>query len=130
MSSGIDAIVGNALPVVNPDGGTCSARLGNAQAGGGGESLMYKWVVDATNNSFTYSYSVLVDGGNQGHDEYQQPFFRIRMYLYDGAGDSTTISCGEFDVNGLTAAGIGGFVDIGNEIIWKDWRYVSMTLNN
>lgn len=128
MSSGFDAIVGNALPVVNPNnGGAFSARLGNAQKDGGGESMMYKYTVDSSNSSFTYSYAVVLDGGS--HEEFPQPFFKIRMYVYDANGDSSAISCATYDVNGLTAPKIGGFQTT-NGAQWKNWSSVTVPLDN
>ncbi len=127
MSSGFDAVIGNALPVVNPNGGSkYSARLGNAQQRGGGESLMYKFVVDSGNSSFTYSYAVVLDGGS--HDQWEQPFFKIQMFVYDVGGDSTAIDCAAYDVNGITAPNIGGFQTT-NGAQWKNWSSVSIPLD-
>jgi hypothetical protein len=128
MNSGFDAIVGNALPVVNPNGvGKSSARLGNAQYSGGGESLMYSFVVDSSNSSFTYSYAVVLDGGS--HDQWEQPFFKIQMFVYGTVGDSTAIDCASYDVNGITASNIGGFQTT-NGAQWKNWSSVSIPLDN
>jgi gliding motility-associated-like protein len=128
MSSGFDAMVGNALPVVNPNGGgNYSARLGNAQQSGGGESMMYKLAVDSNNSSFTYSYAVVLDGGN--HNQWEQPFFKIQMFVYGTAGDSTEISCAAYDVNGISAPNIGGFQTT-NGVQWKNWSSVTIPLDN
>lgn len=127
MNSGSDAVVGSALSVVAPNGGSCSARLGNSQQSGGGETLMYKFVVDASTSSFTYSYAVILDGGT--HDEYEQPFFKIRMYAYNTPTDSVLIDCATYDVTGITAPNIGGFVDAGG-YQWKDWSSVTVPLSD
>lgn len=121
-TSGYDPIVGNnILPMVNP-GGNYSARLGNAQGYGMGESLTYTFIVTEENANFTYSYAVVLNDG--GHSAKEQPFFKIRMT--DSNGDP--IDCAAFDVDASTAQSIGGFINIGNDISYKPWTSVFVPL--
>ena len=134
MTSGNDVIVGAAIPVLFPDGGTCSARLGNQQHDGGGEVLSYKMLVSASNSLFTYNYAVVLDNSSN-HDQWKTPYFRIRLWVYSGANnkDSTLVDCATYDVNPLTAPSIGGFVVVGKQgsngaYEYKPWTSVTIPL--
>jgi gliding motility-associated-like protein len=125
MTSGFDAVVGGTgIPVVCP-GFTKSARLGNQQANGGGESLMYKYLVTPTSNLFTYNYAAVLNDGSHGAG--QQPYFKIRMWVYNNPTDSVPISCATYDVDASTAASIGGFTTAG-DVLWKPWSAVTIPL--
>lgn len=128
MNSGYDSIAGGTnIPVVFPGGGTCSARLGNAQAAGGGESLMYKFPVLASDTSFTYNYAVVLSDGGSSHATGQQPFFKVRMWVYNSSNDSIPIDAATFDIDGNTAPGIGGFVRT-NTVLWKTWSPITIPI--
>jgi gliding motility-associated-like protein len=131
MNSGSDAFVGGgSLPVVCPGSGTCSGRLGNQQANGGGESMMYKYLVNNTNALFTYNYAVVLNDGNHGKG--QQPYFRIRMWAYgiNTPTDSVPINCATYDVDASTAKTIGGFTTIQTDVLWKNWSAVTIPLQS
>lgn len=126
MQSGFDPIAGGtSIPVVCPGGGNNSGRLGNQQANGGGESLMYKYTVNTTNALFTYNYAVVLNSG--GHAAGQQPYFKIRMWAYNSPTDSVSIDCGNYTVDASTAANIGGFTTDG-DVLWKSWSAVTIPL--
>lgn len=126
MTSGFDANVGGtSLPVVSPLGGTTSMRLGNFQANGGGETVSYSFTVGANNTNFTYHYAVVLNSAS-GHSTAEQPYFKIRMY--DGSG--AVISCASYDVDGLTAPTIGGFITYKTDEQYKPWSSVTIPLNN
>ncbi len=135
MNSGNDGLVGAAIPVLFPGvgGGTCSARLGNQQANGGGEVLSYKMAVTAANNAFTYNYAVVLDNSST-HNQWEVPYFKIRLWVFSANGlDSTLIDCATYDVNSLTAATIGGFIQVGtvgqnNAYEYKPWTTVVIPL--
>jgi len=107
--AGTDPSVG--IPMVNPNGGGCSAIIGDlTTAGYGAASMTQTFMVDANNANFTYYYAVVLEDPN--HSAGDQPFFRIRMY--DDQGNS--VQCAEYDVypgNGDPAWQINGanFID-------------------
>ena len=126
MTSGNDPLASPTFPVVCPGGGTYSARLGNAQSSGGGESMMYKYLVNANNTLFTYNYAVVLTDG--GHPNCAQPYFRIRMWVYNSPTDSVSIDCGNYDVDGTTAPKTPGFTQSGSQ--WsKPWSAVTIPLD-
>lgn len=91
VNGGTDAVTG--MPMVNPDGGTCSAVIGDFTGTGyRAASISQPFLVDAGNANFTYSYAVVLQ--DPSHTVGEQPFFRIRMY--DEFGNS--IPCAEFEV--------------------------------
>jgi hypothetical protein len=112
--------------VVYPGAGGTSVRLGNQVASlgyGRGETMSYTYTVNATNNSFTYYYAVVLAPG-AGHSAADQPYFKIRMY--DGSG--AVINCASYDVNGSTAPSIGGFVTFRGSNLYKPWSSVNIPL--
>lgn len=128
MNSGYDAVVGGTtLPVVYPGGGGYSARLGDAHGDdishGSASVLRKTFTVTPANCNFTYHYAVVLT--SPGHSQGEQPYFRIRMT--DGNGNP--INCATYDVDGLTAPNIGGFVNAGG-ILYKPWTSVFIPLNN
>ncbi len=136
MSSGFDPVVGgNILPVVDPGGGSCSARLGNTETAGRSESMEYKFVVNANNNAFTYNYAVVLSDG--GHPACAQPYFKIRTWVFTSPTDSSLISCGTYDVDANNAGSITGFNKISNitvnnnsTTVWyKNWSSVTIPLS-
>jgi gliding motility-associated-like protein len=128
MSSGFDPILGGTtLPVVDPLGSGCSGRLGNSQANGGGESMMYKYLVKPSSTAFTYNYAVVVSDG--GHPACAQPYFKIRMWAYNSPTDSVPIPCAVYDVDATQAASIAGFTKItsgGSTLYYKTWTSVTI----
>jgi gliding motility-associated-like protein len=130
MTSGFDPIIGVAgIPVLFPKGGKSSARLGNAQAKGGGESMMYKYIVSSMSTSFTYNYAVVLNDG--GHQVGQQPYFRIRMWVYNSPTDSVLVNCATYDIDATLAKNAAsGFSKLGSDIYWKSWTAVTIPLQD
>ena len=94
VSGGMDPVTG--IPMVNPDGGSCSVLLGDGTGGGGrAASLTQTFQVTSNNAVFTYSYAlVLEDPINVPHAPGEKPFFKVN--IYDANGNS--IPCGEYAV--------------------------------
>ena len=131
MTGGNDPYVGAAIPVVDPleAGNTCSARLGNDSAWGGGGTLQYSWVVTATNNSFSYDYAVVMYNPAGSHTGTQEPYFQVQMWAYTSATDSTIISCASYYVTPETANGFLSKTVNGLAILYKPWTSVTIPLD-
>lgn len=101
MAPGPDPVVG--IPMVNPNGGASSLRLGDGTGTGGrAASVRQTFLVDANNAVFTYSYAVVLEDPS-GHSYGEKPFFKVNMYDQNGA----PIACGEYEVvasSGLDAS--------------------------
>jgi gliding motility-associated-like protein len=119
---GADPVVGAALPMVYPGGGTHSARVGNgpitgAQAGG----LSTSFTVSATTTNFTYAYAVVLE--DPGHPVSDQPYFFLT--LTDQAGN--VLSCGAYAVT--AGPGIAGFTQIPfTDVYYRPWTTVFVDL--
>ena len=99
VSSGVDVLDYGADPAVSinmvrPDGGGCSAVLGDGKSGDHGASSMRQtFKVDKSNQNFTYQYAVVMENPDD-HEIHERPYFRVRMY--DESGQS--IVCAEYDI--------------------------------
>jgi len=115
------------LPVVSPNGGTYSVRLGNDLTGGEVDVLSTTFMVTPLNTSFYYEYAVVLQ--NAGHGPAEMPKFAIEIRDANGQ----TVNCGQY----LVAAGQGvpGFLKYPNPInTWdtieyKPWSGVNVDLS-
>ena len=126
MSGGaFDSYTDFNVPMVSPDGGTYSVRLGNEYVDSEAEKLSYSMVVSPDNALFVYRYAVVFE--DPDHDPEDQPRFEIRMFDQSGA----SIPCGIYNV--YSTAGIPGFVETvdfeGDVIRYKNWTSVGMDLS-
>lgn len=121
----VDPICG--IPLMAPNGGVYSVKLGNSQTGAEMERLSYTFTVPAgsTNYSLIYRYAVVLQDPNHNY-LYEQPFFSVIAY------DSLTglaIAC---DSSLYIASGtLPGFIETGpNTNIWyKEWTTTTLKLN-
>ena len=67
----------NQVPVVSPNGGNFSARLGNQLRGSRAESLSYTYTVTPNSTLFTYQYAVVFE--DPGHNDPDQPRFETAV---------------------------------------------------
>jgi PKD repeat protein len=67
----------NQVPVVSPNGGNFSARLGNPNRGSRAESLSYTYTVTPSSTLFTYQYAVVFE--DPGHNDPDQPRFETAV---------------------------------------------------
>lgn len=98
------------LPVVAPDGGIYSMRLGNEDNGKEADKVTLSFKVDKDLPFFLLRYAVVLN--DPGHKPYQQPRFELR--ILDESGKSLS-GCGEYSVK--AAKDIPGF-----ESCRKGWR--------
>lgn len=74
---------GNPIPVVAPNGGLYSCRLGNSGSNNDADRLTYTFVVSNSNDIFYYNYAVVLE--DPVHDYLNQPRFEIDVL--DSAGN-------------------------------------------
>lgn len=74
-TAGVDPCGG--FPVIPPNGGQYTIRLGNNCANYMGQAIEQTFTVDASNSTFTYRYAVVLNDG--GHLPSEQPYFKIEV---------------------------------------------------
>ncbi len=105
------------ISMINPNGGTCSARIGDGTLSGyGAASLVQTFLVSPANTAFQYSYAAVLQDP-AGHTVGEKPFFSVRMY--DSGGNP--IVCGEYQAYG--GDGQAGWVNTGT-LQYIDWTTV------
>ncbi len=124
---GTDAITG-VISTVDPNGGACSAALGDYNGTGArAASLVQTFQVDANSANFSYSYAVVLQDPN--HAPGEQPFFKVNLYDENG----NTIPCGAYSAT--AGDGQAGWITVndwtGNpDYSYKDWTTVFVPLHN
>ncbi len=122
VNGGNDPVI-PAIPMVNPDGGAFSTRLGNGITDGAGAAKMRQtFLVTPTNSILTYSYAVVFE--DPGHPVAQQPYFSVRVF----DENNNTIQCGTYSVIAGNNATANGFIRSGG-ILYKNWETVFSPLN-
>lgn len=120
VTTGNDPVVG--IPMVNPDGGTFSCRLGDGTGTGYNAAKMTQtFMVTPGNSIFSYSYAVVFQ--DPGHPIAQQPYFSVRVY--DQFGNN--INCGTYNV--VAGGGLQGFQNGPGGVLYKDWTTVFSQLS-
>ncbi len=121
-NAGLDPLTG--ISRVNPDGGSCSVRLGNGGVNGAQAARMSQsFLVDSTNRFFQYSYAIIVQSPD-GHGLNEQPYFSVQ--IYDELENS--IPCGAYSVI-ADAANLADFSQVGTAF-YKDWTTVFTNLTS
>jgi gliding motility-associated-like protein len=122
----VNAASGNdqfGFPMLNPDGGVCSAMLGDYTGTGALASSMRKtFLVSGNNSVFVINYAAVLENPS-GHLPNEMPYFRIRVYDQN----NNELSCGTVNVYsgdgqpGWNVSGSGG-------IQWKPWTTLFVPL--
>jgi gliding motility-associated-like protein len=116
------------IPVVAPNGGGVSARLGNDATNYGTERIIYTMLVTPQNAQFTYQYAVVLQSPT-GHSAGFQPFFQARIKDQNGVPIS---GCGQYQVDAFQAATDTAFKLItysGEDLYYKKWTTVGVDLS-
>lgn len=124
---GSDPIVGAALPVVPPGGGSSSLMLGDGPTTGGYASrASISFTVSAANANFTYRYACVLQDPTSGHSDPERPYFNV--HLRDGAG--ALIMCGEYMV--MAKPPIAGFALAPGytDVYYRGWTTVLVPLSS
>lgn len=109
------------FPMVNPNGGKYSIRLGDYNSGKGSATLQYTYLVEPDAELFTYYYAVVLQ--DPGHDPAEQPRFTITTFTSNG----DTIFCGNYDV---TAGGNIPDFKSNADMRYKDWSAVAIPVKS
>lgn len=126
VNSGNDPVCG--FPMVNPDGGSSSLRLGDGTATNyGAARLRQTFLVTSANSIFTYSYAMVMQSPT-GHTAAQQPYFSVRVY--DQGGND--VNCGSYNVVAATGSEANfTIITVGGTQIWyKNWTTVFAPLQS
>lgn len=92
---GFDPVVGAALPLVAPGGGTASLMIGNGTGTGWGASrASISFTVDSNSTNFTYRYAVVLQDPGTSHTDPERPYFKVK--LRDALG--AVLACGDYEV--------------------------------
>jgi hypothetical protein len=75
LTSGVDPIA----PIKLPLSGAYCARLGNVETGRSKDELEFCFQVDSENQSFSYSFALVMEDSDHGNNE--NPFFAVEFFL-------------------------------------------------
>lgn len=114
------------FPIVSPEGGQYSVRLGNAGIGAQAERLSYTLKVPANQPDFTLTYYYAVVFEDPKHEKYQQPRFTVRVF---DVSANKYIPCASFEY--IATSNLPGFKKstTGRDIYFKDWAPVTINLS-
>lgn len=119
VTGGNDPITG--VSMVNPNGGSCSVRIGDGTGTGSRAGAMVQtFLVEATSTILTYSYAAILQDPND-HSPGEKPFVRVR--LYDESGQS--IDCARYEA--YAGDGQPGWITQGG-VTYRDWTTVFTSL--
>lgn len=114
------------FPIVSPDGGSYSLKLGNDNVGAKAESAEYTVHVPTGSASYSVVFRYAVVFENPGHDMDEQPRFTV------SAKDSATgglIDCAQYVY--VATSGLPGFQSstVDTMVKYKDWTtaYIDLT---
>lgn len=124
--TGIDPYGG--FPVVAPNGGTYSMKLGNNRSGGESEVARYYVNVPATSNSsfsLLYSYAVVFE--NPNHAESLQPRFEVTVF---DSATKTPLPCNKYVY--IASGGLQGFKRsvADTNVYYKEWTTSTLDLSS
>ena len=124
---GTDPNTDGEVPVVAPNGGAHSVRLGNQEAGWGSECMWSTFTVTPDNHIFTYMYAVVLQDP-PGHIPTNKPRFEVTIF----DDNQEVVGCGgNFSVVSINA--VDSFTlardACGSSIWFQNWRekYVNLT---
>lgn len=122
---GFDPIVGAALPLVAPGGGSSSLMIGDGSTTGAGASrASISFTVDASSTNFTYRYAVVLQDPVVGHTDPERPYFKVK--LRDALGN--VLACGDYEV--IAKPPITGFFLVSGttDVYYRPWTTVFVPL--
>lgn len=114
------------FPIVAPNSGSYSLKLGNSSTGNQAEKARYFIKVPNNNNNYKliFRYAVVLE--NPDHDPSEQPRFDVRAY------DSVTnqpVTCVQFSfVASSNLPGFNLYTRFGDSVYYKSWSTASLDL--
>ncbi|MBQ7711376.1 MAG: fibronectin type III domain-containing protein, partial [Bacteroidales bacterium] len=128
---GRDPIIGDALRMV-PEGATSSVRLGNSTAGNQSESVIYRFLVDASQNDMLLlQYAAVLQ--NPAHQPAVQPRLSLQILRADGSEIDDDCYKMEFVASAVMSSGVQWQEHVGSgsnptPVHWHDWTSVGVDL--
>lgn len=128
ISDGFDPIAENfcsenkLLPVVPPDAGEYTLRLGNSSSGAQAERVLLNFTVTPELTFFLLRYAVILNDPN--HAPFEQPRFELRILDENGQ----IFPCGEYQVR--SAENIPGFETCSGNWRVRPWTTVGFELQS
>jgi gliding motility-associated-like protein len=117
------------VPLISPNGGSYSVRLGNDLTGGEVDILRTTFLVTPTNTSFYYEYAIILQSPG-GHQPTDMPKFMISIKDQNGQ----LVNCGQYIVT--AGQGVPGFEtylpdtnQTWNVLEYKNWSGVNVDLS-
>lgn len=113
------------FPIVAPNGGNYSLKLGNDQIGGQAERARYYVHIPNTPGDyiFLYRYAVVLEDPN--HLSPDQPRFEVTAF---DSASGNPIPCAQFSY--VASPVLPGFVKVPNTVVWyKSWTTASIDLS-
>jgi hypothetical protein len=117
------------FPIVSPDGGSYSLKLGNSNVGGEAEQAEYQVHVPAglTNYSLIFRYAVVFQ--DPGHPDTIQPRFAVNAF---DSASGEPIDCAQYLY--VSSSNLPGFKELSiygvdNLIQYKEWTTATINLS-
>jgi len=110
------------FPMLAPNGGSFSVKLGNNDINYEAEQLIYTFFVNPQDTNFIYKYAVVLE--DPGHTWAEQPYFELK--IYDGSNQVIPCSYQQYVAGGS----IPGFFDSpsNSSVKCKSWTTVGINL--
>jgi len=119
-----DPLTRHNVPIVAPQGGDYSVRIGNAYCYYGAECIERSFTVTPDNAGITYFYAVVLE--DPEHEYEDQPRFFVEVTDADGE----LIDCAQYEV--VSGYGTGDWESTSSSdfalMMWKDWVPVGFDL--
>jgi len=114
-------------PAPNP-GGTNALLLNDVSAGYKMQKANYSYVVNSTNEIFTFQYAAVLQSGGGTHSPAQQPYFHVDVT------DNTTgapITCTQYDATAPASGNLNGWSisTLDASVYYKPWTTISVDLS-
>jgi gliding motility-associated-like protein len=121
--SGVDPYGG--FPVVAPDGGNYSLKLGNDNTGAQAERARYYIRIPAGVNDYKLIFKYAVVFQNPGHNDWDQPRFSVNAF---DSATNTLLPCVNF--NFVATSALPGFFRVGSsDVYYKSWSSANLDLS-
>ena len=112
------------FPMLAPNGGSFSVKLGNNSSNNEAEQLVYTFFVNPQDTNFIYKYAIVLENPDPPHTWAEQPYFELK--IYDGSNNVIPCSYQQYSADGS----IPGFFDSpsNSNIKCKSWTTVGVNL--
>ncbi len=134
LTSGATTDYYGSFPIVDPNGGSFSLKLGNDAVRAQVDRARYTFTIPANVNNYSliYRYAVVFENPTSPvHTSSEQPYFKVRVY---DSATGTTINCASFTY--VSQGGLPGFSTsthtgtVGGAVVYyRPWSTASLNLS-